>query len=314
MACILTLIGDHRGSLSRARADAVGAALAAAGGQPAAPDWLSPDRACDIRVTGLVPAAVLPAARAALGTAPVDAVAQAEAGRRKRLLVADMDSTIVVEETLDRMATLGGIVDAVLPITARAMNGEIDFADALRERVALLAGKPAALIDAAMRQVHLTPGARALIATLRRAGVHTALVSGGFQPFAERVAETLGFDEAHANRLEIVGDRLTGRLVGDIVTRETKRVLLTRRAAERGVPPAETLTVGDGANDLPMLLAAGLGVAFRAKPVVRQAVTAVVDHGDLTALLYLQGYRDADIAWPSDDSPALIGARPAATR
>lgn len=312
MACVLTLIGDHRGRLTAPLADTVRAALHAAGGRTAPADWLSPEHACDIAVGGLAPSAAAAAARAALGAAPVDAVAQDGGHRMKRLLVADMDSTIVADETLDRMAALAGIGEAVLPITARAMNGEIDFAEALRQRVALLAGRPAGLIDAAIAQTRLTPGARALVATLRRAGAHTALVSGGFQPFADRVRRELGFDEAHANRLEVEGDRLTGRLIGEIVTRETKVALLHRRAAERGVPPAATLTVGDGANDLPMLLAAGLGVGFRAKPAVRRAAPARIDHADLTALLYLQGYRDAEIAWPEDERLALAADPPAA--
>lgn len=260
-----------------------------------APDWLAPGLACDLVLNGGAAEAAEAAARQVIAAAPVDVLVQPAAGRRKRVLVADLESTIIENEMLDELADFVGLRAPVAEITRRAMNGELDFAAALNERVALLAGLPVSVLDEAASRIRLMPGAAALIATSRAAGVRTALVSGGFTVFAERVAAELGFDRVVANRLEIAGGRIAGSVAAPIVTRDTKREVLVAFAAERGVPPAATLAVGDGANDLPMLDAAGLGVAFHAKPAVVAAARWRVDHADLTALLYAQGYRDTEI-------------------
>ncbi|MGH7058834.1 MAG: phosphoserine phosphatase SerB [Stellaceae bacterium] len=235
-------------------------------------------------------------ARAILGDAAVDVVIQPAAGRRKQLLVADLESTIIENEMLDDLAGLVGVGPRVAEITRRAMNGEIDFSAAIEARVALLAGIGNSVLEKAATGIRLTPGARALVATMRRAGARTALVSGGFTVFAERVATALGFDHVIANRLEFADSRLAGRVLSPIVTGETKRRALLGFVADYGLSPAEVIAVGDGANDLAMLGAAGLGIAFHAKPAVAAAARWRIDHADLTALLYAQGYRDEEIA------------------
>ena len=224
-----------------------------------------------------------------------DVIIQPLATREKRLLVADMDSTMITVECLDELADYAGIKAEVAAITERAMRGELDFAEALDARVALLKGLDAGAIDACLAErVRMVPGAVELVRTMRARGAYTVLVSGGFTRFAEPVAETIGFDRVVANRLEIEGDRLTGRVEKPIVDADIKvRTLLSER--ERlDLPAAATLAVGDGANDLGMIREAGLGVAYRAKPVVAAAVRARVDHGDLTALLYAQGLASAE--------------------
>jgi phosphoserine phosphatase len=267
------------------------AALPLAGG----PDWLVPDLACDLALAGSDRQAAEAAARRAIGGAAIDVLVQPSAGRRKRVLVADLESTIIENEMLDELADFIGRRSHVAEITRRAMNGELDFATALAERVALLKGLPQSVLDDAVSRIRLMPGARALVATSRAAGVHTALVSGGFSVFAERVAGELGFERVVANRLEIADGRITGTVLVPIVTGETKRETLLALAEEFAVAQAATLAVGDGANDLPMLAAAGLGIAFRAKPAVAAAARWRIDHADLTALLYAQGYRAGEI-------------------
>jgi phosphoserine phosphatase len=251
-------------------------------------DWLAPV-ACD--VTGIPEAA----ARAVIGDRPIDLIVQPAAGRRKRLLVADLESTIIENEMLEELADFLGLRADVAEITRRAMNGEIDFVGALTERVALLGGLPESVLDEAASRIRLMPGARALLATSRRAGVTTALVSGGFTVFADRVAADLGFDRVIANRLAIADGKLVGTVRPPIVAGATKHDALVSLAREFGLALDDTLAVGDGANDLPMLQAAGLGVAFHAKPAVAAASRARIDHADLTALLYAQGYRENEI-------------------
>jgi phosphoserine phosphatase len=258
------------------------------------PHWLAPE-ACDLPLTTTEPQAAEAMARVLIGDAAVDVLVQPPDGRRKQLLVADLESTIIENEMLDELADFIGLRAHVAEITRRAMNGELDFTAALAERVALLRGLPAAVIDEASNRIRLMPGARELVATLRATGVCTALVSGGFTVFAERVAVELGFDRVVANRLDIAGDRLAGTVRSPIVTRETKRDTLLALAAQCGVTPEATLAIGDGANDLPMLQAAGLGVAFHAKPTVAAACRWRIDHADLTAVLYAQGYRAEEI-------------------
>ncbi len=228
--------------------------------------------------------------QAALGDAPIDAITVKARGRRKALLVADMDSTMITGETLDELAGFAGLGERIAAITARAMNGELDFKDALRERVAMLQGLPLDALEKTWQRVRLTPGARELVATMRARGALTALVSGGFSFFTGKVAAELGFDQHRSNTLLDDGATLTGQVAEPILDRDSKLTALTALAEQRGVRLAATLAVGDGANDLDMLRAAGLGVAFHAKPGVAREARAKVDHADLRALLFVQGY------------------------
>jgi phosphoserine phosphatase len=259
------------------------------------PDWLAPGRACDLLVPDGAAATAEAAARQAIGDAAIDFLVQPAEGRRKRVFVADLESTIIENEMLDELADFVGLRAHVAEITRRAMNGELNFAAALTERVALLKGLPATVLDEAAGRIRLMPGARRLLATLRAAGVRTALVSGGFTIFAGPIATELGFDRVSANRLDIADGRIAGTVAAPILTRETKRETLLQMAAESGVPLSATLAVGDGANDLPMLDAAGLGIAFHAKPAVAAASRWRLDHADLTGILYAQGYRAQEI-------------------
>jgi phosphoserine phosphatase len=215
-------------------------------------------------------------------------------GRRKALLIADMDATIVAGETLDELAAAAGLKDRIAAITTRAMRGEIEFKAALRERVAMLADLPVTALEDTYKRIRFNPGALALVRTMRAAGVFTVLISGGFHFFVSRIAATAGFDAFECNDFEIAGDRLTGRVIEPVLDKDAKLAALKRFAAERGLPLAATMATGDGANDLPMIKAAGLGVAYRAKPLVVAEAPAAIRHGDLTALLYLQGYRRED--------------------
>jgi phosphoserine phosphatase len=306
---VLTLIAaaatpalDDAVAAVRARLRALGASVGKA-------DWLAPGRACDMPYDGLDTDQADAGARLLLASEfpdlAADIVVQPSAGRRKALLVADMESTIIENEMLDELADFLDLRDEVSEITRQAMNGEIDFADALTARVGLLAGMQAALLDEAASRIRIAPGGAALVATMRAHGAHAALVSGGFTVFAAPVRQALGFDVAIANELIVEDGRLTGRVREPIVTREVKLAALKRLAAERGLALAATLAVGDGANDLPMIEAAGLGVAFRAKPAVAARARIRIDRGDLTALLYAQGYRDSEIVVRS--SPPLAG-------
>ena len=289
MPHILTLVAPA-GLLAPALPGLIRAGLEALGADCGTPDWLAQGEAADIPFTRLAPEVATAAARAAIGAAPVDAIAQPAQSRRKALLLADMDSTIVTSETLDELAAEAGLKAEIAAITARAMNGELDFEAALRARIAMLKGLPEAALDRTWATTELMPGARTLVATMRAAGAHAALVSGGFTFFTARVAMLVGFDEHHANTLGLAGGALDGTVAEPILGSDAKLATLKRLAAARGLSLAETMTVGDGANDLPMLLAAGLGVAFRAKPVVRARARAQVVHGDLTALLFAQGF------------------------
>lgn len=232
-----------------------------------------------------------------------DVIAQSTQGRRKKLLVADMESTIIEQEMLDELADMAGIGPRIADITRRAMNGELDFEGALRERVALLAGLPQAALDMAWGRVTLMPGAAELVATMRAHGAFCALVSGGFTTFTARVRAWLGFDLDQANRLEVREGRLTGQVAEPILGRAAKEEALRRLARERGLDLAETMAVGDGANDLAMLQAAGLGVAFRAKPTVNAQARHKIRHGGLRALLFAQGYRADEIIAPTVRKP-----------
>ncbi|MGD0864941.1 MAG: phosphoserine phosphatase SerB [Rhizomicrobium sp.] len=255
--------------------------------------WLSPGRAFDIAIAGDARAS-LAEARSLATSADINLVATAQ--RRKKLLVADMDSTIIGCECLDELADMAGLKERVAAITERAMRGEIEFAGALRERVALLKGLPlAALEETYATRVRLNPGAFALVATMKAHGARTCLVSGGFTIFTSRVAALAGFDDQQANVLLDDGAALTGKVAEPILGREAKLAALEAEVETLGISFADALAVGDGANDLDMIKRAGLGVAYHAKPVVAAAAGASIAHGDLTALLYLQGYRDEEI-------------------
>ncbi|WDQ99056.1 phosphoserine phosphatase SerB [Devosia sp. J2-20] len=257
-------------------------------------NWLDHAIACEI-IDPKSPDA-LTLARQVIGEAKVDANLVPSQGRRKPLLIADMDSTMINEECIDELAAALGLKEQVAEITDRAMRGELDFAAALDTRVALLKGLERKVIEEVRReQITLAPGGRALIQTMKAYGAYTALVSGGFTFFADFFAKRIGFDEAVANVLEFDGDRLTGTVTKPIVDKSTKRERLIALSQERNVPLDRTIAVGDGANDLDMIRIAGFGVALHAKPAVAAEAGIRIDHGDLTALLYLQGYTDEDI-------------------
>jgi len=288
MGSILTLIAAPGTALDP---DIIARIRHMIGGSPE--DTLSPGEAVAI---GTPAAPDLAAVRAALENRPIDAVATPAASRRKRLLIADMDSTIVAEETLDELAAHAGLKEQIAAITRRSMNGEIDFATALRERVAMLKGLRLEALEATWRGIGITPGARELVATMRAHGAATALVSGGFTFFTSRVAERLGFEMHLANTLLDDGVALTGRVVEPIVDRDRKRGALVSLARAKRLDRSETLAVGDGANDLDMLREAGLGIAFHAKRIVTDAVPASILYADLRALLFIQGYRVSEFS------------------
>jgi phosphoserine phosphatase len=258
------------------------------------------DLAVDARLAlglGEVLAAARGAVDEALRSLPVDFAVQAAEGRRKRLFIADMDSTIIGCECLDELADFAGVKAEVAAITERAMAGEIGFDGALRERVAMLKGLDRGALQRCYdERVRLNPGARALVRTLRAQGVRCVLVSGGFTFFTTRVAQACGFEAERANRFVEDGDRLSGAVYDPILGREAKLAALREEAAALGVLPSAAIAIGDGANDLAMIGAAGLGVAYRAKPVVAAQADARIDHADLTALLYFQGYAFEDFA------------------
>jgi phosphoserine phosphatase len=238
----------------------------------------------------------LAAARALAGSAALDINLVATEKRRKKLLVADMDSTIINVECLDELADMAGLKPQIAAITERAMRGELEFEAALRERVGMLKGLSlSALEKTYSERVRLNPGAKSLLATMRAGGAHTMLVSGGFGYFTQRVAQACGFHAERGNTLLDDGDTLTGEVGMPILGRQAKLDALEEAAAQLKLDFAETLAVGDGANDLAMIQRAGLGVAYHAKPVVAEAAGAAINHNDLTALLYLQGYADNEI-------------------
>ncbi len=258
--------------------------------------WLADGIACDI---ALRDGTDIPAAeadlRAVIAGAPVDLVVQETETRRKKFLIADMDSTMIGQECIDELADVVGLKDKVAAITARAMNGEIAFEPALRERVALLKGLPLSVVDDVIaRRITLTSGGPELIATMKAQGFHTALVSGGFTVFTNPIAARLGFHENRANILLEKDGILTGEVAEPILGKQAKIDAVTEISARLGISTDEVIAVGDGANDLGMLDLAGSGVALHAKPVVAAQARMRIDHGDLTALLYIQGYRKTD--------------------
>jgi len=284
-------VPDSSGEVIAPRVRAAVAAQGAAGDIV----WLSQGHAFDIGFLG-EPTSVKAAAIAAAEGAACDINVVSAERRRKKLLVADMDSTIISCECLDELADQAGLKPRIAAITERAMRGEIAFEAALRERVAMLKGLELAALERTFRErVKLNPGARALVATMKAHGARTCLVSGGFSYFTERVAREAGFDDQQANMLLHDGSALTGFVREPILGREAKLTALESEVAKLGIDFEDALAVGDGANDLAMIQRAGLGVAYHAKPVVAEAAGASIVHSDLTALLYLQGYRDDEI-------------------
>ena len=296
MSHVVTLIA------SRDLPDPAGLAARAAdalGGGP--PHWLAPGIAVDIPfapAAGSDDRVTAQRIRDVAGDMPVDVVVQPAAGRRKRLLLADMDSTMIGQECLDELADFVGQKARVAAITERAMRGEIAFEPALQERVALLAGLSAGVVEEVIeKRITLTPGARALVRTMAAHGAHTCLVSGGFTLFTAPIAAAIGFAENRGNRLDVdSGARFTGRVQPPILGRDAKLATLVELRSALGLEKSETLVVGDGANDLLMISDAGLGVAYHAKPVVAAVAGARLDHCDLTALLYAQGYAASEIS------------------
>jgi phosphoserine phosphatase len=283
MRHILTLVADRKStSLTAAMIRRVGEAVRGSNPVP-----LSEGEAADIPC--LEPPDPI-AIQQALENAAVDWIVTKTRGRRKAVLVADMDSTIVTSETLDELAAYAGVKAEIEAITRRSMNGEIDFAEALRARVSMLRGLDLDALDKTWARTEMMPGARELVATMRAHHATTALVSGGFTFFTERVAAAVGFDVHHANALIDDGRVLTGEIADPILDRDAKKAALLRLAEQRGVKLSATLAVGDGANDLAMLAAAGLGVAYHAKPIVAREARARIDHGNLRAVLFAQGY------------------------
>jgi phosphoserine phosphatase len=289
---IATLIASNR-TLSRADLDRACDALAGVGALPGDPAWLDEGAAADVPFGR----ADLASARAALeGLLPgVDVVVQPSADRAKKLLVADMDSTMITIECIDELADYAGIKPQIAEVTERAMRGELDFEAALDARVALLKGLEESAINRChVERVRLMPGARTLIQTMKANGARTVLVSGGFTVFADRVAEAIGFDRALSNRLGLAAGTLDGTVARPIVGSATKRETLLAERDALGLAATQTLAIGDGANDIPMIEEAGLGIAYHAKPKTAAAADARIEHGDLTTLLYAQGYKRSD--------------------
>jgi len=256
---------------------------------PDSPTTLAPGSACEVQIGACADkdAARLRKAGDPLG---IDVNVVPREGRRKSLLIADMDSTIVTTETLDDMAAMAGLSDAILPITTRAMRGELDFESALDERLALFAGQPVRLAEDAMAAAQLTGGAKTLVQTMRRNGAACYLISGGFTIITGPIAARCGFDGDHANILETNGDRLTGTVRKPVLDQDSKARFLAQYCRELGITARDAACIGDGANDLPMLEAAGFGVAFHGKPLLRERIALQLNHTDLHGLLYLQGY------------------------
>jgi len=277
--------------------DEVVALAAKALGQETERSVLARGIAADLILSAPAEAKVIEATlRQALESQPIDVVVQPLAHRRKRLFLADMDSTMIGQECIDELAGYVGLKAEVSEITERAMRGEIAFEPALRERVALLKGLPVGVIDEIIeKRITLTPGGRSLVRTIRAHGGYTCLVSGGFTLFTGPIAAKIGFNEHRSNRLILNGEKLAGLVEEPILGREAKLATLVELRDRIGLAPHETMAVGDGANDLAMLGEAGLGVAFRAKPAVAAAAHARIDHADLSALLYVQGYQGEEI-------------------
>lgn len=296
MEFVVTLIAAPGGELDAGIVAEATARLNGLGAETGRPNWLAADRACDLGFDGLSPDQADAAVRLMLDSRPVDVIAQPSEGRRKKLLIADMDSTIVTSETLTDVADAAGKGEIIAEITDRVMRGELDFAASLRERVAMLKGLSETALDSAYHEIEVSPGAEILVRTMVASGATTALVSGGFTYFTSRIAERLGFHINMANEFIIEGGKLTGKVKEPILSRTSKYDALVKLSAENGLSLADTVAVGDGANDLEMIQSAGLGCAYRGKPILRGAARVKLDHADLTGLLFAQGFREEEFA------------------
>jgi phosphoserine phosphatase len=266
--------------------------LAALGGEALSSDWLERGEALDIFFDNAEPIKAQQSLIKALDHLPADVICQPSKGRRKSLLAADMDSTIITIECIDEIAEIAGVKDRIVAITEAAMRGEVDFREALRERVAMLAGLP----EQALKQVYetrvkLTDGARTLVRTMRASGATTILVSGGFTYFTKRIADDIGFTHHFANELVTDQGKLVGTVLEPILGSAQKLEILIRLRNQKAIDPSATMVVGDGANDIAMILEAGLGIAFHAKPATAAAAPAAINHTGLETLLFAQGYR-----------------------
>jgi phosphoserine phosphatase len=299
MSQVLSLIAaESKAELSSADIDRARRALDSAGADAGQPEWLAPRAACDIPFNGEAGRA-RDAVRAAFRDRPIDANVIPAANRRKKLLIADMDSTMIQQECIDELAATIGLRAEIAAITERAMRGEIAFEPALRERVKLFKGLSTNVVERVLaEQIEITPGAKILIATMRAAGAHTALVSGGFSSFVEPVGARIGFHETRANILLHDAGCFTGFVAEPVLGSHAKEDALFELSARLGLSPDQALAVGDGANDAAMIQKAGLGVGYRAKPALRAIADATIDHADLTGLLFLQGYRREEFVEP----------------
>lgn len=269
----------------------------AAGADISDPHWLAPNIAADLFFSGIDPEAAAVMVEEVLEDHRIDAVAQKQKCRRKKLLLADMDSTIIEQECLDELADRAGLKNEIAVITERAMRGELEFKEALRERVARLKGLEESALHETLARLTLMPGAKALLRTLRGHGVDCHLVSGGFRFFTRAIAKKLDFTSEQGNDLVIRDGKLTGEVTEPVLDKNSKLAALYRLAADNALSLEETMAVGDGANDIPMLKAAGMGVALHAKPKVNAQAGARVKYSNLTALLYIQGYSSGDISF-----------------
>jgi len=297
MSQVLSLIAaKSKSALSKADIERARRALDSVRTESALPDWLASDEACDVPFEG-EPGKARDAVRAALRDRPIDVNILPAAFRRKQLLIADMDSTMIRQECIDELAAVIGMRAEIAAITESAMRGEIAFEPALRKRVALFKGLSIGVVERVLaEQIEIMPGASTLIATMRAAGAHTALVSGGFSSFVEPVGRKIGFHETRANLLLNEGGAFTGFVAEPILGSDAKEQALLEFSSRLGITLEETIAVGDGANDSAMIRRAGLGVGFRAKPTLKAVADATIDHADLTGLLFLQGFRHEEFS------------------
>lgn len=294
MAFVATLIAGHEQRIDEAAVQQVLKVIAKLDGRTEKTAWLSHDEACDVFFDGDYEKIKESLSHYAQEQY-VDIITQHATGRKKKALLADMESTIIKQEMLEELADFVGLRDKVEEITTRAMNGELDFKAALKERLALLKGLSASVVDALCEKIIINPGAADVVRTMRAQGARCIIVSGGFKAFTAYVATQLGFDEEHGNILDITDGQITGAMVEPVLDKHSKLATLKATAQKMQIPEQDICAVGDGANDLPMLMAAGLGVAYHAKPLVQQQASHNLRHANLRGLLWAQGYRREEI-------------------